>query len=186
MRLESIYPIPLAVPERPVFTITKKLFTPRQCESLVHFAETHGRFYRSGGRDAHRAVEIYYLRPQDLEWPFAKIGRAAAKGNVWNFALSGFGYAMRIQRYRRGGFTGQHIDFEYETGDSSKLTAMVPLVPREQWTGGRIKIGNHALSPSPDQGDCLFFPSFYPHWVTRIEKGTRIILTAWIVGPNYI
>ena len=184
--VEIIYPLPLVAAQRPAFVVAKKLFTPKQCEALIEFTESHGRYYQSGGLSDTRDVSIYYLYPDQLDWPFAKIGRAAMENNVWGFALSGFAHPMRIQKYRRNGFTDPHIDFEYEVNDPSKLTAVVPLVGRREWTGGQLKIGNHSLTPTIDKGDCVFFPGFYPHWVTSVQKGTRVILTGWLVGPDYV
>jgi hypothetical protein len=185
-KIDIIYPVPLSTVRRPVFVVVRKLFTAKQCEQLVSFAETHRRFYRSGGSKDARSVDIFYFSPSDMELPFAKIGRVAVERNVWNFALSGFTYPMRIQKYGRGGFTNEHIDFEYEASDLSKITAVVPLVKKQNWTGGRIEIGNHNQSPSIDMGDCLLFPSFYPHSVTPVTKGMRIILSAWVSGPVYV
>lgn len=185
-KVDIIYPVPLSTVSRPVSVVVKRLFTARQCEQIINFAETHRRYYHSGGRTSSRSVDIYYFYPTDLEWPFEKIGRAAVERNVWNFALSGFTYPMRVQQYARGGFTNEHIDFEYEARDLSKITAVVPLVKKQSWTGGRIEIGNHSHSPSIDQGDCLLFPSFYPHLVTPVKKGLRIILSGWVSGPVYV
>lgn len=184
-KVEIIYPIPLSLSRRPTYAVVKRLFTPKQCASLVAYAETRGRFYHSGGEGDARDVDILYLYPKDVEWPFAKIGRAVAEKNAWNFRLSGFTYPMRIQKYGAGGFTNEHMDFEYEDADLSKITAVVPLVRRRDWTGGQIKLGNHSLAPKLDIGDCLLYPSFYMHWVTPVLKGMRITLSAWVSGPEY-
>ena len=183
---DILYPVPLPAITPPTFVVVRKLFTPRQCQQLLSFSQTHRRFYQSGNLRDTRYVQIFYLSPSDLEWPFAKIGRAVSSRNVWKFALSGFAHPMRIQRYTKGGFTNEHADFEYELPDPSKITAVVPLVPKENWKGGQIRIGNHALSPKIDLGDCLLFPSFYAHEVTAVTHGTRVVLTAWISGPSFV
>lgn len=185
-KTEIIYPVPLSTRHRPVFVVVRKLFTPGQCGQIIEYTETHRRYYHSGSSRDARSVDIFYFYPDDLRWPFAKIGRVAVERNVWSFALSGFAYPMRVQKYGRGGFTNEHIDFEYEARDLSKISAVVPLVKKQSWTGGRITIGNHNHSPSLDIGDCLLFPSFYPHWVTPVKKGMRIILSAWVAGPVYV
>jgi hypothetical protein len=184
-KVEIIYPVPLSLNRRPTYAVVKRLFTPKQCASLVTFAESCGRFYHSGGQSDVRDVDILYLYPKDLEWPFDKIGRAAVEKNVWNFRLAGFTYPMRIQKYGAGGFTNEHMDSEYEDADLSKITAVVPLVRRRDWTGGQIKLGNHNLAPKLDIGDCLLYPSFYMHWVTPVKRGMRITLSAWVSGPEY-
>lgn len=185
-KLEILYPVSLAPVKRPVFVVAKRLFSANQCRELLDFAESHRRFFHHDGSASARDVKIFYLEPTDLKWPFLKIASAASSRNVWNFSLSGFAHAMRIQKYSRGGFTDAHTDFEYESSDPSKITAVIPLVKRRSWTGGQLQIGNHAAAPGMDLGDCVFFPSFYFHWVTPVTRGTRITLSAWLVGPPFV
>jgi PKHD-type hydroxylase len=90
---------------------------------------------------------------------------------------------MRIQSYVRGDYNDVHSDYDYTTQDYSKLTVVVPLVPRTKWKGGDLTVGNELATPKMALGDAIVFPSFLPHFVARVSKGTRVTLSAWISGP---
>ena len=36
------------------------------------------------------------------------------------------------------------------------------------------------------KGVCIIYPSFLPHRVTKVTKGTRHAIVGWIHGPTYI
>jgi PKHD-type hydroxylase len=39
--------------------------------------------------------------------------------------------------------------------------------------------------PVTEQGDAVLFPSWAPHMVTPITRGTRYALAAWVCGPQF-
>ena len=182
----SVYPIPQPVRRVEWTRIKRRMFTTAQCDELIRFAETRGRYYRSGGKRIARNVEICYARPQDVAWAYEALAATFATENVWGFVLSAIVEPIRIQRYRRGGYTRHHTDYDYSTTDQSKITAIVPLVRRTSWEGGELFLGGTRVRSVPDQGDCLLFPSFAWHGVSPVTKGVRIVLSAWVAGPRLI
>jgi predicted 2-oxoglutarate/Fe(II)-dependent dioxygenase YbiX len=182
----TLYPVPQPIRKAEWARIRRKLFTQRQCDDLVRFAETNGRYYRSGGKRINRNVEICYLLPQEAPWAYEKIAAAFASENIWGLVLSSIVEPMRIQRYRQGGFTRPHSDYDYRSSDHSKITAIVPLVGRTSWEGGDFLLQGTPIRRVPDKGDCLLFPSFAWHSLSPVTKGTRIVLSAWVAGPRLI
>jgi len=126
----TVYPVPLPIRQLDWVHVKPKIFTSRQCDDLVRFAETKGRYYRSGGKRIKRDVEICYLSPAAAPWAFETIAQTFATENIWGFVLSAMVEPMRIQRYTRGGYTRPHMDYDYRTTDQSKITAIVPLVKK--------------------------------------------------------
>jgi hypothetical protein len=179
-----IYPIPQAAHTLDWIRVRRGLLTPTECDQLVEFAETRGRYYRSGGKRISRAVEICYLWPPDAQWAYERIARAFVRENIWGLVLSAIVEPMRIQRYRRGGFTRHHTDYDYRSTDQSKITAIVPLVKRASWQGGDLSVSGHKIRRAIDKGDCLLFPSFAWHGLSPVTHGVRIVLSAWVAGPR--
>lgn len=182
----NAYPVPQPIRKMDWTRIKRRVFTSDECDALVRFAETKGRYYRSHGKRIDRDVDICYLSPRDAPWAYKKIAAAFASENAWGFVLSGIVEPMRIQRYKRGGYTGHHTDYDYGSTDQSKITAIVPLVRRISWQGGDFFVRGAKARKTPDKGDCLFFPSFACHRLSPVTKGVRIILSAWVAGPRLI
>jgi hypothetical protein len=182
----NVYPVPQPIRKMDWTRIRRKLFTSDQCDELVRFAETNGRYYRSGGKHLDRDVEICYVTPQHAPWAYEKIAVAVASENIWGFVLSAMVEPMRIQRYGRGGYTADHTDYDYRSTDQSKITAIVPLVRRTSWEGGDFFIRGARIRKAPDKGDCLLFPSFASHGLSPVTKGVRIVLSAWVAGPRLV
>ena len=183
---DIFYPVPQPIRKTAWTRIRRKLFTSDQCDDLVRFAETKGRYYRSGGKRINRDVEICYVSPQDAPWAYEKIAAAFASENTWGFVLSAIVEPMRIQRYKRGGYSRNHTDYDYKSTDQSKITAIVPLVRRTSWEGGDFFVLGAKIRKTPDKGDCLLFPSFAWHGLSPVTKGVRIVLSAWVSGPRLI
>jgi len=178
-----LVPIPLVRRSPPWVRLRKRLFTGKQCEKMLQYANEKGRYYRSGGKALERAVYIRYIYPDDARWAYEKLARAFAEENVWGFALAGIAEPLRIQKYRVGGYTATHTDVDFGAAVHAKITAIVPLVRRASWSGGGLTVGDNGRTPSLDKGDCLFFPSFAPHSVSRVSRGERVVLSAWVAGP---
>ena len=182
---EIVFPVPQTIDRPGWFSVARALFTAAQCKELIAFAEERGRFYKSGGQRIKRDVQYAFLRPEDLHWPFEAIALAFAKHNIWRFALSGIVEPMRIQKYGIDGYTRPHADYDYTTTDQSKITAILPLVPSRAWSGGDLTVAGKRM-PRIERGDCLFFPSFAWHEVTRVARGERVVLSAWCAGPRLV
>jgi hypothetical protein len=180
-----LYPLAVKFKRLPRTQVKKGLFTASECGELVRLAEDK-RFYRSGGKRIKRSVEICYVYPHDAEWAYEKLARVFVEKNVWNFALTAMVEPVRIQRYATGGYTRAHSDYDCGTSDRSKITAIVPLVERRRWRGGRLVIGEQSVTPRLERGDCLLFQSFAFHGVSSVTAGVRIVLSAWAAGPALV
>ncbi|MFQ5457173.1 MAG: 2OG-Fe(II) oxygenase [Myxococcota bacterium] len=178
-----LFPIPIVYRSLPVFKVRRKLFTPQQCDALAGLVSRDRRHYHSPGVNTGKRVNFSYLEPEGNEWVYQKLARCFARCNVWNIALTSIVEPVRLQTYSRDCYTDGHSDFDYAEPDMSKLTAIVPLVSRRSWTGGHFQVGNQLATASIDKGDCLVFPSFQSHSVTRVSKGTRLVMSAWASGP---
>jgi predicted 2-oxoglutarate/Fe(II)-dependent dioxygenase YbiX len=112
----------------------------------------------------------------------ARIGAAFSAHNVWGLEYTRLYPVLRVQRYVRGDYIGRHIDYDYQIGEHVKLTGVVPLVEASQWEGGCLHVGNDLGLADVEMGDCVIFPGFAIHEVTRVSRGQRISLAAWAMG----
>jgi PKHD-type hydroxylase len=182
---QLIEPVPILATTLPEFIIQRRVLTLLQCEDLAEGTLMRGRYYRSDNRSLTKRVDIAYVYPQRAQWLFAKLGSLAARRNVWDLALSAIIEPIRVQRYGRGDYSDLHTDHDYTDCDYSKLTIIIPLVEPREWGGGELQIGNSLAIPHLRRGDAVLFPSFTPHKVSRVMRGNRIILSAWVSGPRF-
>jgi len=180
---QLVEPVPNLGHMLPEFSVQRRVLTPRQCEHLAEGNLLRGRYYRSNSKSLTKRVHIAYVYPKQARWLFSKISFLAAKRNIWGLALSAITEPMRVQRYGRGDYSDVHTDYDYTDCDYSKLTIVMPLVDPREWEGGALEIGNSLAMPRLSRGDAVVFPSFTPHRVSRVLRGTRIILSAWVSGP---
>jgi PKHD-type hydroxylase len=166
----------------PEFVTERRFLTSRECQDLVDAARRTG-YLRSASPHLERRVGISFVSPNASSQLFERIFALARARNVWGIRVSGIYDDMRVQRYSRGDYTASHSDFDYSNRDYSKLTVVVPLVRLSQFEGGELQIGNTLRSPRLNIGDAVVFPSFSPHRVTRVTRGSRVSLSAWLWGP---
>lgn len=181
-----MYPVPQRYRTIQWIRIKRRLFTRAECDALVRLAESKGRYYKSAGKSITRKVEIRYVGVQNVPWAYKKLAETFATENVWGFVIAGIVEPLRIQKYKRGGYAGHHADYDYPSSDQSKITAIVPLVKRTSWRGGDFFIQGRRVRKALDVGDCLLFPSFAWHGVSRVHRGMRIVLSAWVAGPRLV
>ena len=116
----------------------------------------------------------------------------------WNEQYFGFkldpkSFSWQFTRYSRGGdFYRQHVDCAFDhsspgNGDIRKLSGSLMLSDPRDLRGGTFRFtqgidGIRTL----EQGEMVVFPSFLPHSVSPIIKGTRESLVFWLRGPNFV
>ena len=79
-------------------------------------------------------------------------------------------------------------------GKTRKLSVTVNLTDPNDYVGGDLEfdlrnnaIGRNIITmdEARDQGTIVVFPSFVPHQVRPVKKGTRFSLVIWNLGPPW-
>lgn len=79
-------------------------------------------------------------------------------------------------------------------GKIRKISVTINLTDKDEYEGGNLKFdfGNHASAPpqvecteAREKGSIIVFPSFVPHTVTPVTKGTRKSLVMWCLGEPW-
>ena len=117
-------------------------------------------------------------------------GRLAAAGLAANFEAWKFDVTHSNQaeflKYPAQGKYVTHVDtFMNPSEPCRKLTVLAFL--NDDFEGGKfyIQTGDKRYYPKQDKGTVLVFPSFMPHGVENITKGTRYSVVCWLVGPFF-
>ena len=141
----------------------------------------------------------------DLLYPFLI---EANQGAGWNFDVD-WSETLQFTVYKQGGFYNWHRDagldesYAYKDkgenfdGKIRKISMTLLLNDPKDFEGGdlefdygrdeqgkmedRLNICKEARS----QGSIIFFPSFIPHRVTPVTKGTRYSLVMWTLGKPF-
>lgn len=116
--------------------------------------------------------------------------------NSFGYELSAF-ETPQITKYQssENGFYNWHIDCKTIVGKiCRKLSWIIQLSDPSEYEGGQIKminpIGEQYFLDETDsrlikKGTIIVFPSFMPHTVTPVTKGTRYSLVGWCSGPRF-
>ena len=124
----------------------------------------------------------------DLIWPHLN---TANKNAEWNFEISS-AESYQISKYEVGDFYASHMDSMgtdntvYKNpknpnlhNKTRKLSMSINL--NEDFEGGDLVF--YDCDPIEQKtGNIIFFPSYLPHEVTPVTKGTRYSLVMWFLG----
>lgn len=84
------------------------------------------------------------------------------------------------------GFYEYHLDLTFEGRKPAfdrKVSCVVLLNDPDEFEGGDLMLmGDKA---NLKKGSVIAFPSFYPHKVTPVTKGTRYSMVGWLEGPRW-
>ena len=181
-------------------------FSPQFCKQVIDIGMTipsqaaalgvNGLSARSD--NSYRRSDIRFIDKTDkrFEFLFDALWKCAIEANdAWfNFHISKLDY-IQFAEYTAAqqGEYKRHHDVFWINNDPKyhrKLSAVVQLSDPTDYEGGELQLfdlSNGAPDPTDlkRQGTALFFPSFVPHAVTPVTKGTRYSLAIWFDGPKW-
>ena len=141
---------------------------------------------RSGTVNFHNQQGVY-----DLIWPYMQ---GANIGAEWNFEISA-AEDYQISKYEVGDFYSTHMDClgtnstKWIQNDNSILhnktrKISMSLILNDDYEGGELILFDVGAMKQ-EVGTMIFFPSFLPHEVTPVTKGTRYSLVMWFLGTPW-
>jgi|SRR5215510_16249585 len=178
----AVWPFDIEPRKIPPFVVVRGVFTPRECVKIID--ETAVRqaprmlqsFY---GGSIGRSLRRVRLDLFDHQWIARKLKKAAIKANsVYGFGISGLAATFDVLEYRRGDYNDRHHDKE-----PAKIAMSVAL--NSDYGGGRLLVEGGYDLPRVGVGDCVAMPLRTSHEVERVTSGSRIVLIAWCVGPDF-
>jgi len=170
------------------------VFDSKACKLIIDSAKnfTKGGIQGKFGKDTSdvRKVQTFHDNQSfvyDAIWPVMQDANRHAE---WGFEIDSAEY-YQISKYEVGDFYTTHIDslgtqgtayidktpgLEFLDGKTRKLS--MSLILNDDYEGGHLDVFQVGRMNSR-KGSLIFFPSFLPHEVTPITKGTRYSLVMW-------
>ena len=169
-------------------------FNPKQCQAMIDQCVEElwmsGETIGGGVNKKVRNVEQQIMPIDQQGWPLTRILELAKQANNARFKFDMSGFldvdAPMIMKYTKGG----HYDWHVDSGNSvchRKLSFTIQLSDDKDYVGGDVefigtKVDTNAFR---QKGVLIIYPSFLPHRVTKVTKGTRHAIVGWIHGPTF-
>ena len=101
-----------------------------------------------------------------------------------NFQIDGVDHLQLTKYSAPSGHYNYHIDGNGYTESNSKVRKLsMTCLLNDDFEGGDFNFRiSEEYSVKMEQGDVLFFPSYFPHRVTPVTKGVRYSLVTRFVG----
>lgn len=170
-----------------------QVFTKEQCQKIITLGESllpETATTLGGDCSDARDSKVSWIAPsKESEWLFRYMTDLAKELNsrYFNFNLTGFAEGFQFTKYEApAGKYDLHIDKTYGA-QIRKLSIVIQLSDPEDYEGGDLllQLQTEPTLMHKEQGYLVTFPSYVPHAVTPITKGTRYSLVAWITGPQF-
>lgn len=196
-------------PERPAFaghvqwSGATPMLSPPECEWLISRTQSQPLHFASVGtptvqrvEHATRCVESASLEGDDLDWLYQRITDRVTWANekYWQFDLGGIYEPAQFLKYtpstedKPDGHYTWHVDFGEGAMGHRKLSLVIQLSPDAAYDGCDFTLAAEfglQTFKYREQGAAWLFPSWAPHRVSPITRGTRYALVAWIGGPRF-
>jgi PKHD-type hydroxylase len=134
-------------------------------------------------------VKASGIAHSEAPWAFGRLYRLASwSSQYFRFRLSLIEEDLACLRYEAPEDSyGWHQDIGCGVAARRKLSATTQLSCPEDYEGGRLKLFTSGeVDPGlVGVGDTVIFPSYTPHCVTPVSRGTRLALVTWVSGPQF-
>jgi PKHD-type hydroxylase len=137
-----------------------------------------------------RVTEIAWIDTRSNSDLYSKLTAVTTKANheYFNFILT-YIETLQYSVYPPGGHYKCHADAALKgiNGDARKLSFSIGLNDEDEYQGGELEIwtGGDNKIFKLHKYEMVLFPSWIPHQVHPITKGTRKSLVGWIHGPDF-
>lgn len=132
-----------------------------------------------------RQTQVFVIH-EEFDWVDNLIMELALEANrQFQFNITGLIERPQLLRYSApsNGFDW-HMDIG--SGDHSTRKISVSIILNDDYDGGELFFFQDGpQSVSPDAGVAVAFPSFLPHKVAPVTRGTRWSLVCWIAGEPF-
>lgn len=174
-------------------------FSADELDNIQNLTKTFNKRALVGNGEARmdiRRSTVGWLEPsQQNMWIYDRIQRVVGliNGKYYRFNLTGMFEQIQLTNYDscESGNYDWHIDGLTSDIHSPlrKLSIVVQLSDPSEFEGGNLEFMPHGpndiITARKSRGLIVAFPSFLPHRVTPVTKGTRQSLVVWINGPSF-
>lgn len=166
--------------------------SPVECAAIIQAHDTGpvqtGQVGVSGETRKSRKSTIRWLKDDPAtKWLYARVTAIFQSVNEkYQFDLRGFADAIQLAHYELGDYYDWHMDIGKGQSSLRKISLSIQLSDPATYDGGDLEFfGMPEFQCPRGQGTAITFPTFLPHRVTPVTRGTRLSLVAWISGPPF-
>lgn len=173
------------------YWLFENAISKNSCQQMIEKFESVGLEKAFVGDEHQNSIDLNIRDANKLQIPF-DIGIGAtltgmgmsANRQAWNFDIKGANQSEFLS-YSADGHYNLHTDtfLDPSLHDCRKLTVLAFL--NDDFEGGKLYLlnGEEKMYPAQTAGNVIIFPSFIPHCVEPVTKGTRRTIVTWMVGP---
>jgi PKHD-type hydroxylase len=195
---------PLDMPSHVQWSEDNAILSPPECDALIALGEKAGLQPASIGSPTemrvdpkYRAVDVAMIPlSEETLWIYKRIADRVTYANdqYFKFDLQGLVEELQLLRYKapegeqaHAGHYHWHQDFGAGYMARRKLSVTINLSAPADYEGCRLTLMTHFQHEMPyvGKGDGVVFPSWTPHMVSDISRGTRYALVAWVHGTPF-
>lgn len=92
---------------------------------------------------------------------------------------------IKIIRYRKGDYFDWHYDMFHELSKTRKVNFTIQLSDETEYEGGDLEFFQLNVGNMKKKGSVIIYPSYLPHRITPITKGTRYAMVGHLNGPEF-
>lgn len=181
----------------------ERVFSPPECEALIHAAEHSGFAPGSIGigigqtpliDPSYRQALTARVFDTQCPWAFERVRERVEWANqAYQFDLHGLFEDLGVMRYEAphddvpGGHYRWHQDFGGGIYSRRKVSVVALLSEPADFDGGDLVLftDGERKADLKLRGDLVLFPSWVPHCVTPVTRGLRHSLVAWCAGARF-
>ena len=176
-------------------------FTAQECQKIIELTKLNYASNASVGGSSDnskiskeiRSAKIFVLENnEDNRWIYEKIANAVSIVNTLHFDydISGITHGIQLIEYSSATEVKGHYEWHVDAGRGEpshrKISLTAQLSDPNDYEGCELLVadhGNHMIA-SKERGSIHLFPSYMPHKVNPVTRGTRYALVIWIHGPK--
>lgn len=197
-KTESVFPGYFCIDKD---NLSELKFTPQECQKIIDLTK---QFYPTsasiGGSTDNsritreiRSANIFSIEnDEENRWIYEKLANTISIANTLHFdyEISGITHAIQLIEYRSDVPVQGHYDWHIDAGSGEpvhrKISFTAQLSDSNDYEGCELIINNHGgnIVGTKEKGSIHLFPSYMPHKVNPITKGTRYALVIWIHGSR--
>lgn len=136
-------------------------------------------------------TEVAFDKLDFMYWENLEVALNEANSQFLHVDIDSIVETLQLMKYTEEikGHYDWHIDTNLARhGIVRKLTMITMLSdPKKDFEGGEllVRLGNQELTLEQEQNKAWIFPSWLPHKVTPVTKGTRKVAVVWVSGPEW-
>ena len=179
------------------------VFSDQEIDNILNLVEkydfTDGKIFGNANDSVselsdHRRSKIKWIDyNEESSWIYHKVSDIVLKMNLetYQFSLKGC-EPIQYSTYSEdiSGTYDFHVDLLESSSRSRKTSVSILLSDPDSYEGGDLVLspsgGGNLVIPKRCKGRAIIFPSWVPHKVTPVSKGTRISLVFWFYGDKFL